>query len=120
VPSGSYLLEAYMPKTCAGDAPAVIARARAAAEQMTREGMAVRLVRSFFLPEDELCFCVFEAASAAEVTEAGRRAAMSVGRIQPAVEVAQADVTPPQRSAELADQSAAGRGIPKGQHEEER
>jgi hypothetical protein len=120
MPGGSYLLEAYMPRTGAGDAPGVIARAGSAAEELTREGVPVRLVRSFFLPEDELCFCVFEAASVAEVAEAGRRAAMTVGRIQPAIELTETDVTARARAAELSEQSAAARDARQSQHEEKR
>ena len=82
-----YLLEAYLSRTCAGEAPAAIARARSAVEQMTREGTRIRLLRSFFLPEDELCFCLYEAPSVEAVAEAGRRAEMCFGRIQPAIEL---------------------------------
>jgi hypothetical protein len=84
---GTYLLEAYLSKTCAGDTAAVVARARSAVEQMAWEGTPIRLLRSFFLPEDELCFCLYEARSIEEVAEAGRRAEMRFGRIQPAVEL---------------------------------
>src|SRR5918996_884082 len=87
MPVGEYLLEAYMPRTCAGDAPAAIDRACSVVEEMTREGTRIRLLRSIFLAEDELCFCLFEATSIEEVAEVGRRAQMRFGRIQPAIEL---------------------------------
>jgi len=85
--AGTYLLEAYLPRSCAGEAVAAAARARSAVEEMAGEGTAIQLVRSFFLPEDELCFCLYEAPSIHEVAAAGRRAEMSFARIQPAIEL---------------------------------
>jgi hypothetical protein len=41
-----------------------------------------QLLRSFFLPEDELWFCIYEADSSDEVAEASRRAQLVVSRIQ--------------------------------------
>ena len=57
------------------------ARAHAAADQLTREGIAVRWVRSVFRPEDETCLLVFEAASGDAVDRAGRRAELAYVRI---------------------------------------
>ena len=85
--NGTFLLEAYLPTMCAGDAAATSARAYAAAEQMAGEGTAIHLLRSFFLPEDELCFCLYDAHSIEVVAEAGRRAEMSLERIQPVVQL---------------------------------
>jgi Protein of unknown function (DUF4242) len=84
---GVFLLEAYLPKTCAGGPAAAAARARKAAQQMRREGTSIRLVHSFFVPEDELWFCLYEADSSDQVGEAGRRAELTLGRIQRAVGV---------------------------------
>jgi hypothetical protein len=116
----TYLVEAYLPRTSPGGPEAAAARARAAAAQLRREGAAIRFLRSFFVPEDELCFCLFEAASIGEVAEAVRRAAMSAGRIQPAIELLRTAVTSRHGSLESTEQSAAARGARQTQEKEER
>jgi Protein of unknown function (DUF4242) len=93
----TYLLETYMTRTSADGPAAAAARARAAAAQMTREGTPIRVLRSFFAPEDELWFCLFEARSSEAVTEASRRAEFGLGRIQKAVD---ADTTARARRSE--------------------
>jgi hypothetical protein len=82
----TYLAEAYLPRTTAGGPRAAAARARAAARHMRHEGAPIRFLRSFFLPEDELWFCFYEARSADEVADAGRRAELALGRIQRVVD----------------------------------
>ena len=82
----TYLLETYMSRTSAGEPAAAAARARAAAAQMRREGTPIRVLRSFFVPEDELWFCLYEARSSDTVVEASRRAKLGLGRIQKAVD----------------------------------
>ena len=53
---------------------------------MRREGTPIRVLRSFFVPEDELWFCLYEARSSDTVAEASRRAELGLGRIQKAVD----------------------------------
>jgi len=93
----TYLLETYMSRTSAGEPAAAAARARSSAAQMRREGTPIRVVRSFFAPEDELWFCLFEARSSDAVAEASRRAELGLGRIQEAMD---ADVGPRARRSE--------------------
>jgi hypothetical protein len=81
----TFLAEAYLSRTDTGGPGAAAARARAATRQMRREGASVRMLRSFFLPEDELWFCIYEADSSDDVAEASRRAQLVVSRIQLAV-----------------------------------
>lgn len=57
-----------------------------AAEALVREGTRVRYLRMTFLPDDETCFHVFDAASEDAVREVCRRAGISSGRIVTAVE----------------------------------
>jgi hypothetical protein len=80
-----FLVELYVPR---GDMLGVEQRAeqtRVAAEQLTREGTPVRYVRSIFVPEDETCFFLCEAASLEIVRETARRADLRFERIAEAV-----------------------------------
>jgi hypothetical protein len=82
----SYLVEAYLPRSRARDASASGRRARAAAEELSREGLPIRHVRTTFLPDDETCFHLVQASSAAAVDELCRRAGLGQVRIVGAVE----------------------------------
>ena len=76
-----FLVERYVPGLSELDVEAAADRARLVCEQMTAEGTEVRYLGSTFLPEEEACFCRFEAHSAAAVAEANRRAAIPFARI---------------------------------------
>lgn len=65
-----YLVELYRSQTEVAAAAADGERARVAAEVLTADGLPVRLVRSFFVPEDETCFLLYEAGSADAVRAA--------------------------------------------------
>jgi Protein of unknown function (DUF4242) len=78
----SYLVEVYQPRI---GADAAAARARSAADAVSRAGTPVRYVRSIFVPEDETCFHVFEAPSAAAIVEASRRASVPFLRVTEAI-----------------------------------
>ena len=82
----TYLVEAYVARSRAWDAREAGLDARAAAQELVREGTSIRYVRMTFLPDDETCFHIFEAASEEAVGEACRRAGIGSGRIVPAVE----------------------------------
>ena len=75
----SYVLE--LPAGEETDLSTAGERARTAAEQLTREGTAVRWVRSVYAPEYETCRLVFEARTPDAVDEAGRRAGLTYTRI---------------------------------------
>jgi hypothetical protein len=81
-----YLVETYVPRTHAPDAREAAQRARAAARQASRQGEAVRYVRTMLLPGDETCFHVFDAASEDAVAEACRLAWLGTPRIVRAIE----------------------------------
>jgi hypothetical protein len=83
----TYMVEAYMPHSHAQEARAAGRRARAAAEELSREGMPVRYVRTTFLPDDETCFHLFDALSANAVEEVSRRAKLGHARVVNAVEL---------------------------------
>jgi hypothetical protein len=82
----TYLVEAYVPRSQERGARGAGQRARAAAAELSGEGVPVRYVRTTFLPEDETCFHVFEAGSMDVVEEACRRAALRHARVSLAVE----------------------------------
>jgi hypothetical protein len=65
-----YLVELYCSHSEAATAAADGERARVAAEILAGSGRAVRLVRSFFVPDDETCFLLYEADSADAVRTA--------------------------------------------------
>jgi hypothetical protein len=82
----TYLVEAYMPRSHAQEARAIGRRARATAEELSREGVPIRYVRTTLLPDDETCFHLFEAPGPAAVEEVNRRAALGCARIVGAIE----------------------------------
>jgi Nickel responsive protein SCO4226-like len=77
----TYLVERYLPDLTVDDLQAAIQRIAPATEEMTAEGTPVRYVGSAFVPDDEACFCQFEAPSAEAVAEANRRARFPFARI---------------------------------------
>jgi hypothetical protein len=80
---GTFLVELY-----AADGAAVargVALTRRAAERLTCEGTRVRHLRSIFVPEDETCFFLYEAASAEAVDLAARESGLPFERVSAAV-----------------------------------
>jgi hypothetical protein len=75
-----YLVELYVSKTCTSIAEGWERLSRAAAE-LTAAGRPVRPVRSIFVPEDETCFLLVEAALAEHVREAAARAELVCDRV---------------------------------------
>jgi hypothetical protein len=77
----SYLVETYLARGDAGARAARERRARAVADALTREGTRIRFDRSIHLPEDEICFFVFDAPSSREATLAAERATLEPVRV---------------------------------------
>jgi hypothetical protein len=75
-----YLAEFYLPGRGV-DLADLARRARASAEQSSRSGPAVRFVSAIHAPEDESCFAIYDADSAAGVTAAGSLAGLVFDRI---------------------------------------
>jgi len=74
---GAFLAELFSEVDDLAGRSALLRRTREAA----RESADVRFVRSMFLPEDEMCFLVFEAESAAAVARLAEQAALPIDRI---------------------------------------
>jgi Protein of unknown function (DUF4242) len=72
-----YVLEVYAPESSS------LADVEAHAALVCGDG--VCYVRSLLLPEDETCFHVFEAPSAAAIVEASRRASVPFLRVTEAI-----------------------------------
>ena len=81
----SYLVETYLSRSSAAGLPEALARVSAAADALSLEGIPVQYLRSIFVPEDEICFHLFEGASSETVREAGRRAELSFDRVVEAI-----------------------------------
>jgi hypothetical protein len=75
--SRTFLVEAYAPSTSAIGTLEQQAEAVADAEPEA----AVRHIRSFLVPEDEICFHLFEASSADSLARAMQRADLRAQRI---------------------------------------
>ena len=77
----TYVIETYLSRTRTGELDAATSRLReAVAAAATRDGP-VRHLRSYFVPEDEMCFHVVEAPSLESTVELSRRAGLSAERI---------------------------------------
>ncbi len=76
-----FLIELYVPRAEAASVERCAERARRAARELTREGTHVRYLRAIFVPEDETCFYLYEAATSAAVGEAARRAGLQFERV---------------------------------------
>jgi hypothetical protein len=78
-------------RTLPGVTPEALAsaglRAKTCCAEMTREGEAVRWIRSFYLPESSQTHCYFEAASKRAVEEANQRARIPFVEVSDAVEM---------------------------------
>jgi hypothetical protein len=62
-------------------------RAKSCCAVMTSEGVEIRWIRSYFLPETSRTVCYFEGPDAAAVEEANNRARIPFVRISAAVEM---------------------------------
>jgi hypothetical protein len=86
----TFLVEAFTPAS-AGFSD-IEARARAAADAMAKEGIAVAYIHSILVPGDEVCFHVFDGPSQEAVAEVGRRASLAFTRIVEALSASAKEV----------------------------
>jgi len=81
----SYLVETYLPRSRVGERAAGEQRARSAADELTRGSTRVRFERSIHVPEDEICFYVFDAPSGRDAALAAQCAELDAIRVVEAV-----------------------------------
>ena len=77
----NYLVETYLSRGLAGERASRDRRARSAAEQLAEGGTPVRFDRSIYVPEDEICFFVFDAPSGRDAVLAAERAELDPVRV---------------------------------------
>jgi hypothetical protein len=77
----SFLVETFLSRRDAVRRPEHEGRARRAAAELTREGASVRFDRCIYVPEDELCFYVFDAVRRADVARTAERARLEALRV---------------------------------------
>jgi hypothetical protein len=81
----SYLVETYLARGEAQERVVRERKARSAAAALTQGKTRVSFDRSIHVPDDEICFYVFDAPSAHHATEAARRAGLDAIRVVEAV-----------------------------------
>jgi hypothetical protein len=77
----SYLVETYLARGRAGERAARERRARSAAEELTDGRIRVRFDRSIYVPEDEICFFIFDAPSGRDAALVAERAELDSIRV---------------------------------------
>jgi hypothetical protein len=87
----SYLVETYLARGRAGERAARERRARSAAEELTKGMSRVRFDRSIYVPEDEICFFVFDAPSGRDAALAAEHALLNPIRVVEAISSHQRD-----------------------------
>ena len=80
-----YLVETYLARGLAGERATRERRARSTAEELAEEGTRVRFDRSIYVPEDEICFFVFDAPSGRDAALAAQRAELDPIRVVEAI-----------------------------------
>jgi Protein of unknown function (DUF4242) len=85
-----YVVERYLPGVSSSELERALVVLRRTTREMRSDGTPVRYLGSTIVPDDEACFCEFEAPSQAAVAEANRRAGVAFDRIVPAVAVSPA------------------------------
>ena len=81
----SYLVETYLARGRAGARAGRERRARSAAEKLTHGDKRVCFERSIYVPEDVICFFVFDAPSSRDAALAAQLAGLDLLRVVEAV-----------------------------------
>lgn len=86
-PGSAFLVERYLTADEAGALSVSIGRLSLVCADPTATGLSVRYLHSTFVPTEETCFCVFEAASIDAVEAVNRAAGFRFDRISAAIAV---------------------------------
>jgi hypothetical protein len=81
----SFLVETYLARGDVKGRAACERRARSVAAELTGDGIRVRFDRTIHIPEDEICFFVFDAPSGSDAALAAQRAELGPLRVVEAV-----------------------------------
>lgn len=81
----SYLVETYLARSRSRERLARELRARSAADELTSGSKRVHFERSIHIPEDEICFYVFDAPSSGDAALAAERAELDPIRVVEAI-----------------------------------
>jgi uncharacterized protein YbjT (DUF2867 family) len=76
-----YLVEQYLPGVTTRQLDETSARLAAAARDLAAHGVRVRYISSTFIPDEESCFCKFEAPDADDVRRTCEQAGVRFARI---------------------------------------
>lgn len=87
-----YLAELYLSHSDSGRLREDANRARSSADELSREGVSIRYLRTLFLNEDETCFYLYDAGSPESVLEATRRAQLPIDRVVETVDIGLEDL----------------------------
>jgi hypothetical protein len=77
----SYLVETFLSRDALNGRASKERRARSAAAELSRQGVGIRFDRTVHVPEDEICFFIFDATSSREVVLAAERAGLDPLRV---------------------------------------
>jgi hypothetical protein len=88
----TFMVERYLPGTGSGQAAAAELLAKQVAMHLRAEGGTVRHLRSLFVPQDEQCFVLFQAASAHALAETIQRAGIAYERITEVIDLTAEDL----------------------------
>ena len=81
-----FLVEYYEPDSHLSAPVRIAKRARAAVDELVREGADLQFLRATLVPAEQTCFLLFEASSAEIVAQATQRAAIRGARLTEARE----------------------------------
>ena len=88
----NYIVERHLPGFDNEKLAAAAGAAKAATNKMSIEGTPVRYLRSFFIPGEDKCYCLFEAMSPEVVKQANDQAGLPYLSISEGLHISAEDV----------------------------